>query len=560
MFSGHSADYDVIREIGSGAHARTFRARIREVRDDPGWLTGEGPPHGDTVLIKSPRIEKDRPPQEIRQFLGNVCGIFDQELGALKRLSSVDGVARVYDWGDYLETISDSGDVAIARFLVQEYVKGDLLTEYLQREFALPGRAFNGIASAADFFRLAESMVDILKAVHLERVIHGDIWPRNIIIVESGEPILIDFGSSRFRDDRYQCGREEPSHAYCAPERRNGYREGRRSDIYSMGGTFFYMATGEDPPREPIADDDRLKLFIVNRIKDRNPRLLEENHGVADLIARCLRIDKDARTPHADALLSDIRTFSFGLRDRARGSDLVSVGEKLLETLSALRDSGNTLLANMVELDLVLLTSHVEDMKHGIWELSGDHENIVSHLCRYLMLLEADDTLFIRSVPRLWYSENLGLNGRFLTMIKLMAQRGTRIINVFLTCDEDRYDPKVEQIIVAHRAMVQELERVGCQNLQVRYLPVTSDERATRQRDDWDNAVVLRGDRPKLIDPIYDQNNLLRTVRFLSRYGSADRIRRQMGDALAEALPLDEWEQGAAARVGPISGRASASG
>jgi predicted Ser/Thr protein kinase len=134
-------------------------------------------------------------------------------------------------------------------FLVMEYVHGRNLEDYARDEPIPPRRAAALVAKLAG----------ALAMVHRRGVIHRDIKPRNILIDESGEPRLIDFGLARLR----HAWSERTDHtwggtlAYMAPEqaRLEHDRIGPRSDVFGLGAVFYFLLTGRPPFVGETADE-----------------------------------------------------------------------------------------------------------------------------------------------------------------------------------------------------------------------------------------------------------------------------------------------------------------
>ena len=126
-------------------------------------------------------------------------------------------------------------------FLVMEYVHGRNLEDYARDEPVTPRRAAELVAKLAG----------ALAMVHRRGIIHRDIKPRNILIDETGEPRLIDFGLARLR---HAWSDRPPTTwggtlAYMAPEqaRLEHDRIGPRSDVFGLGAVLYFLLTGQAP-------------------------------------------------------------------------------------------------------------------------------------------------------------------------------------------------------------------------------------------------------------------------------------------------------------------------
>lgn len=123
-------------------------------------------------------------------------------------------------------------------------------------------------------------MLLALKCAHEERIIHRDIKPENILLTKSGVPKLGDFGLAWLLEDtsasqqHSQRSTKEGTFSYVAPELQNSNESpGPKSDIYSLGITFFEMITGLHPSRVREKKVPSAVLPILKRMTLSNPNL-----------------------------------------------------------------------------------------------------------------------------------------------------------------------------------------------------------------------------------------------------------------------------------------------
>ena len=461
--------FEIVEPLGrEGRRGRSYRAEVLE-----SWRLTPGT----SVFVKVPKVDLSDAYQVVTQNLTKIDNSFSREASKQAELADVPYIAHVLDKGSI--TIRN-GRYSVP-FLVQEFVQGIPLKEFLQTRFATPGQPFCGLPTASDWFELAAQLTDALRRVHNRGVVHGDIWPDNILMVcarehspeesdvgltatvtagESYQPYFVDFGDSILlqeeshrRVDRVR----DQSHPYLAPERAiSSGNWSMPADIYSLGGVLLYLATGKDPGDLKEGKDD-LKADIRGRIVGANPKIDAENPGIAHIIDKCLRKSVHDRFFYAD----DIRNLlqSFDPRHRRPDESLAIRLEQLgaaVENLNNKDERG--IFSIMASSEIARLTRQIDGMSRGHIEIVGDRELLIDYLLKYLSTLEAGDEYLTITSPQFWTDFNLGKNGRFLTMNKILAQAGVAIRRVFILSPQDRDDPEKLSILRSHLASISDLD------------------------------------------------------------------------------------------------------
>src|SRR4029077_4201897 len=86
-----------------------------------------------------------------------------------------------------------------------------------------------------------------LDAAQRKRVVHRDIKPANILLTKDGEVSVVDFGLARTADTNEGLsmpGQIVGTPFYMSPEQAQGATLDVRSDLYSLGATFYHLITG----------------------------------------------------------------------------------------------------------------------------------------------------------------------------------------------------------------------------------------------------------------------------------------------------------------------------
>lgn len=135
---------------------------------------------------------------------------------------------------------TEAGDV----YLVMDYVKGESLSDRIEREGALP---------EDEVLAWADQLLDALDYCHARGVIHRDIKPLNVIIRPDGRVVLVDFGLLKLLNSNnphtQTAVRGVGTPEYAPPEQYSdlpGHTD-PRSDLYGLGATLYHALTGKAP-------------------------------------------------------------------------------------------------------------------------------------------------------------------------------------------------------------------------------------------------------------------------------------------------------------------------
>ncbi len=156
---------------------------------------------------------------------------FLKEAQDVARFQSEPNIVSIYD---YLE----ENDTA---YMVMEYLHGCTLKQYI--------REHGGRLDTDHILHICLSVLDALAVVHKAGMIHRDISPENIFICEDLTVKLIDFGAAK---QVYLDGEQTMSvvlkPGYAPPEQyAKKDKQGPWTDIYALGATLYFAATGEKP-------------------------------------------------------------------------------------------------------------------------------------------------------------------------------------------------------------------------------------------------------------------------------------------------------------------------
>jgi serine/threonine protein kinase len=166
-----------------------------------------------------------------------------------------------------------------SQWLVMEYVDGVTLAELIRTGGPL------GLDRAAP---LLGSVADALAAAHSAGIVHRDVKPSNILVSQSGQVKLSDFGIARAEADASltQTGLVTGSPAYLAPEVASGRVATDASDVWSLGATLYHALAGQ----APYSVGDNL-LGTMYRIVHEDPPRLDDAGWLGPLLESTMARD-----------------------------------------------------------------------------------------------------------------------------------------------------------------------------------------------------------------------------------------------------------------------------
>jgi serine/threonine protein kinase len=259
-------DYRVTRELGQGGMGRVFEGLS---------------PQGATVAIKTMLLAEGLSPRTRWETVER----FQREARAARSLIHPD-IVQVLDIGADQDTF----------FIVMEYLDGESLRELLDRAGRLEvGRAVEMVTSACEALAYA----------HDQGIVHRDIKPENIMVLREGAVKLTDFGLASIVTEKSvtQTGTVMGTFFYMSPEQVRGEKLDARSDIFSLGATFYEMVAG----RRPFSGET--PAVILNKIlKEDPPPVVGLPPHVSRVLSRCLRKQPDYRFRNAREIIAGLKT------------------------------------------------------------------------------------------------------------------------------------------------------------------------------------------------------------------------------------------------------------
>jgi eukaryotic-like serine/threonine-protein kinase len=203
----------------------------------------------DPVIERTVAIKTILPSQlNGAEFVG-VMARFKREAQAAGRLNHP-GIVAIYDYGE--EVAQDVGEEDATMmapnagapqervaYIAMEFIKGRELRDFFEKgeRFAMP-----------EVVRIMSEMLDALDHAHSQGVVHRDMKPANLILLENGRVKVADFGIARVEaSELTQTGTVLGTPSYMSPEQFMGHPVDGRSDLFSCGVILYQLLTGEKP-------------------------------------------------------------------------------------------------------------------------------------------------------------------------------------------------------------------------------------------------------------------------------------------------------------------------
>lgn len=186
-------------------------------------------------------------------------------------------------------------------YFAMENVDGQTMKEILEKNHVIP------VDQAVQIVQQIAEALDY--AWKEQRLIHRDIKPDNIMLTSTGKAKLADLGLARHAGEKDSLDSEEEvmgTPQYISPEHLTGAPMDIRSDIYSLGATFYHFVTGQFPFNGSSVTEIAKKhltdtLVPPNQVKKSIPQ------AVSDVIVKMMARDPNDRFQDAEELVETLR-------------------------------------------------------------------------------------------------------------------------------------------------------------------------------------------------------------------------------------------------------------
>lgn len=199
-------------------------------------------------------------------------------------------IVEVYDVGE------DNGSY----YIVMEYIEGKHLKELIKKR---------GKLTLSEVIDIMSQVCDGLATAHDSYIIHRDIKPQNIMILDSGLVKITDFGIAMALNSTQltQTNSVMGSVHYLPPEQASGKGSTMQSDIYSMGILMYELLTGTLPFRGENAVEIALKQ-LKEPIPNLKTKIPDVPNSIVNIVKRATAKNPKNRYTDAREMLDDIKT------------------------------------------------------------------------------------------------------------------------------------------------------------------------------------------------------------------------------------------------------------
>ncbi|MDR3676128.1 MAG: serine/threonine protein kinase [Acidobacteriota bacterium] len=262
--------YQIVGELGRGSMGVVYQ--------------GFDPIIGRTVAIKT-MLPEGLSPQEFQEYKAR----FQREAMAAGILAHPN-IITVYDFGE------DNGVL----YLAMEYLEGKSLEKIVQEQTILP---------IETILPIYDQVCSALDNAHRNKIVHRDVKPANIMILQNGLVKVTDFGIAKMMSmGMTQAGQILGTPNYMSPEQVKGRQIDGRSDIFSLGVILYELVTGEKPFGGQNITTVIYKIINENPIP---PRELDASihAGLSHVINKALAKNVDERYQTCQELAEDLRNY-----------------------------------------------------------------------------------------------------------------------------------------------------------------------------------------------------------------------------------------------------------
>lgn len=265
--TGSVDQYDVFDRLGSGGMGTVYRARDRSLGREVALKTLAEHLIGDEVQLQR----------------------FEREARLAAQLSH-----------PHMAKVFGAGRWGKSPYIAMELIDGENLQQCVERD---------GPLKLDVAWRYSLQAAGALREADRHQIVHRDIKPSNMMVTKAGSLKITDFGISRTVDSEMhvtKTGTILGTPWYMSPEQAMGKEVDRRSDIYSLGMTMYFLLTGR-----PAFSGSNPMEVLAQQVADEAPSLEGKVPGLterqAEILHRMIAKKKENRHADYDSLQNELR-------------------------------------------------------------------------------------------------------------------------------------------------------------------------------------------------------------------------------------------------------------
>lgn len=225
------------------------------------------------------------------------------------------------------------------QYIVMEFIDGITLKDYINQK---------GVLSWKESLYFTVQILRALQHAHEKGIIHRDVKPQNIILLQDGAIKVTDFGIARFSQSETQTMTDKAlgSVHYIAPEQARGDFTSDKADIYSLGAMMYEMLTGQ----LPFEAENAVSVAIMQlQAEPQKPRLINPQIpiGLEEITMKAMEKKPAMRFQSAGEMLSDIErfrqnpniTFSYASQQDLQGTRQMDIYDQPISSVPVYNDN-----------------------------------------------------------------------------------------------------------------------------------------------------------------------------------------------------------------------------
>jgi hypothetical protein len=205
--------------------------------------------------------------------------------------------------------------------------------------------------------------------------------------------------------------------------------------------------------------------------------------------------------------------------------------------------TGSELFRRAAAVRATWLREDLREMTRGFFDVTGDAQAIAASLTRYLAFLGKGDEYLTISTPRFWRPGNPGMNGEFLSMNIMAAQRGARIRRLLMIAPNEENE-QLDQIMTSQVHALREVRAFApSAKYEVKVLFISNERHEEMLKTYRHFGLLVNKSDIVAMFPEYREDGLMVAVRFRAGSNRVGDLKKVFSNCWREdaALTLESW-------------------